>query len=161
MINAATVATGIEGVQDAIANILLSMEFHRTLEEEHAKHAKKIAFRRVEMVYTEDMETLDAYPACELIPISLRSADPMRTVEISAQWSVNGDHEQDMGREVRRLVMATIAHFDGKTLVPYFGGSPVRVGDADFGPIVLARNVVDTGKWLKSAAIPLFVDFSM
>jgi hypothetical protein len=160
MINAVQQATGIEGVLDALANMLQSYEFDEILRAEHAKHAAKIPYRRIEYVYTEDMENLSGYPAVELIATRGRQQDesPRVTFEISAQVTVNGDDEQRMGREARRLINALRTYLNSKTLIPYFGGSPARTGDADFGPIVRARNPTDEGKWLKSAALEVFVD---
>lgn len=161
MMNAVQQATGAEGVCDALANILLSYEFAEVMVEEYARQSRVIPYRRIEAVYTEDMETLDAYPAIELIATAERTeADsPKVQIEISAQVTVNGSIEQDMGREAKRIVRSIRSLFRKRpTLDPYFGGSPVWTGDIDYGPIVRARTVIEGRNYLKSASIALFIN---
>jgi hypothetical protein len=156
----AAVNASFEEAVDAIGEIILGAEFAEKLRAEHAKMRRSIPFRLPEWVYTEDIQTPGGYPCCELIALSITDDEGTNGVanlrhEISAQWTVNGDDEQTMGREVKRLIAATRATFRDITLLPYVGGS-VSTGDADFGPVVTARSPGDTGRWVKSASISIF-----
>jgi hypothetical protein len=158
-----TLGCSLEEFIDVIAEILLSPELARILSLEHERQRVKIPIRLPEVVYTEDVETPDGYPCCEVLAI--RVADEANSTaqelqhEISLQWTVNGDNEQLMGREIKRLISASRDTFRMNSLLPQIGGS-VWPGDADFGPTTLARaNVVGlgvSGRFVKSASLALF-----
>lgn len=146
---------------DVIAEIMISPEFAKALEHEHNARRRKIPFRIPEWVYTEDVDTPDGYPCCELLAItvdddSAKTAQALKH-EISCQWTVNGDDSQIMGRELKRLIAATRDCFRAIKLTPQLGGH-LTTGRVDFGPVATARAGVTgvTGKWVKSASIEMW-----
>lgn len=160
MINLGLSTFTLEEAVDVIAEILLSPDFAQALTLEHERARRKIPFRFPEVVYTEDVSTPSGYPCCELVSMDSRdqrdSTATALTHEISAQWTVNGDDEQAMGREVKRLIEATRNYFRSAKLLPLLGGS-LWTGDADFGPVLAARQGDNTsGRFVKSASIAIF-----
>lgn len=161
MINAVADAS-LEEAIDTIAEIMLGPKFAQNLIDEHDRRRVKLPLRVPEWIYTEDVETPDGYPCCELIAVSTHD-EPDSTVanlrsEISAEWTVNGDQEQNMGRELKRLIEATRSTFRNISLVPNVGGS-IWTGDVDYGPAITARATdkapVDA-RFVKSASIQIF-----
>lgn len=153
MINATRTNFTIEEFGDAVAEALLSPYFVETLQQVHAEQRRKIEFRGLEYVYTEEIETPDGYPCCELVATrDAADAEGLQLVHaISAQFTVNGDNEQIMGRELKRLIEATRRVLANGIEVM---GGLVYTGDADFGPIVAARKG-SSGRWIKSGSIDL------
>jgi hypothetical protein len=159
-INLPTLSVTLEEAIDVMAEMILGPEFAATLDIEYSKLRQKIPLRLPELVYTEDIESPGGYPCCELIAIDVadevESGAGNLTHEVSCQWTVNGDDEQVMGREVKRYIAATRALFRNTTFLPYLGGS-VWTANADFGPIVPARLIEGaSGRWIKSASIEVF-----
>lgn len=150
----------LEEAVDVIAELLLGPEFASCLQAEHEAARRPIAYRQPEWVYTEDIETPDGYPCCELIAVRVDSAIESTAEEldhnISCQWTVNGDDPQTMGRELKRLIASTRDFFKHTTLLPYIGGS-VWSNTTDFGPAVTARAGIAgvSGRWIKSASLEL------
>lgn len=146
----------IEEFGAVVADVLLSPAFVSILREVHSRERRPVDFRDPQYVYTEEMETPDGYPCCELVAVDIDAADDNQLVHrISAQWTVNGDDEQSMGCEVKRLIEATRRVFkDGITLT----GGKVFTGRADFGPISAARAPNTSGgssRWVKTGSIEL------
>src|SRR4051812_27752564 len=144
-----------------MAEVLISPEFATALRREHDARRRKIPLRIPEWVYTEDVETPDGYPCCELIAVAVeddaaKTAQALRH-EISCQWTVNGDDPQTMGREIKRLIAATRDLFRAIRLTPQIGGH-TTTGRVDFGPVVTARIGAQgvSGKWIKSASIEVW-----
>jgi hypothetical protein len=161
MINLGLQSMSLEEAIDVIAEILIGPEFGAKLTAVHEKARRKIPFRFPEFVYTEDIAKPDGYPCCELIAILTRDQVTSTAValenEISCQWTVNGDDEQTMGREVKRLVEATRDTLRSATLLPQAGGT-IWTGDVDFGPVISSRAAGDnpSGRYIKSASVALF-----
>lgn len=158
-INAAVFAS-LEDAIDTIAEMILSPSFASALSDEHQQQRVRIPFRVPEHVYTEDIETPDGYPCCELIAVHVRDVVNSTIAdldhEMSVQWTVNGDNEQVMGREIKRLIAATRTIFRDGTLLPNVGGT-LRTGDVDFGPVLTARPAENaSARYVKSASIELF-----
>ena len=150
----------LEAALDVIGEIILSPEFSNKLGLVHEQERVKIAYRTPEYVYPEEIQTPDGYPCCELVAVTVSDQSDSTVAdllhEISCQWTVNGDDEQVMGRELKRLIEATRLTFRSITLLPYVGGS-MRTGNADFGPTASARVLnTPTGRWVKSGSIELF-----
>lgn len=156
MINALTSNYTIEAFGDVVAEVLLSPEFVSVLKDVHARERRSIAFRDPQYVYTEEIEAPDGYPCCELVAVDIEDQNDQQLVHrISAQWTVNGDDPQAMGREVKRLIEATRRVFTGG--IALIGGT-VYTSRADFGPVVAARatNVRGgSGRFVKSGSIEL------
>jgi hypothetical protein len=157
---ASALDVSLEEALDVYAEIILSPEFAAALSAEHAKRRRKVPLRLPEWVYTEDVESPDGYPCCELVAINVEdaintTAQALRH-EISCQWTVNGDDPQNMGREIKRLIAATRDLFRNLKTLPQVGGT-TTTGRADFGPVVVNRLVAGTsGKWIKSASIEVW-----
>ncbi len=137
---------------DAIADILRS-EFSAKLQAVYAQQRVQIPFRDLAAVYVDEVETIDAYPCCEIIAANSDFENENSNVfvhELSLQFSVNGDNPQLMAREVKRLVSAGRKLFSG-TLQPYVAGR-FRSARSDYGPTSAGRNE----SFIKSAALQVF-----
>ena len=161
MINALAAPPTIEEFIDAIAEIVIGPEFRTALSKVHERARRKIPIRfpNADHVYTEDVEQPHGYPACEVLAITTTRGEDGNGVnslvhEISLQWTVNGDNEQVMGREVKRLIEATSDVFNDGISAPVLGGK-ITLGTVDYGPVTPGRNTA-AGRFEKGAAIALF-----
>lgn len=157
MISTAPPAT-LEDVIDVIAEDLISPSFREMLADVHSKARRKVALRIPEHVYTDEIETPDGYPCCEIMALS-QDGDPLNegrfdTSEMSLIWTVNGDHEQNMGRELKRLIQATKQAI-ALPMQPMAGS--IYTGRIDFGPFVSARALQgQSARFIKSASVAVF-----
>lgn len=148
----------LEDLIDVIAEELISPSFRDTLVDVHASARRKVPLRLPEHVYTEEIETPDGYPCCEIMALT-QDGDPLNdgrfdTSELSLIWTVNGDHEQNMGRELKRLIEATKRAM-ALPLQPMAGS--IYTGRIDFGPAVSARQVEgQSSRFIKSASVAVF-----
>lgn len=147
--------TNVEAAKDALVSLLLGGEFAKFLDAEHARQAVRINIRYPEVGYIDEVATLNGYPAFEIIsgPTEFGDNSPERTHELSIQWTVNGDDEQVMSREIARLTGATVAFFEQNdgTLLPFVGGK-FRVDRTDIGPTSAGRDQT----FVKSSAVRIF-----
>lgn len=142
---------------DVLKELLLGPEYRLYLQNEHARARVKIDMRAPMFIYVDEIETADGYPMAELIALTVDdqsrdSAAQSLLHEISVQWTVNGDHPETMGRELKRLIAATRNYLKNQTLMPYLGGQ-IWSGRSDFGPTVTARAQASGLRWIKSASI--------
>jgi len=143
---------------DALCDVFTGPEFDKALTREHQRQRTTIPYRSLTVAYPDEVKTLDGYPALELIPGTSdedRDADAAGIVhEISAQFTVNGDDEITMARELRRLIAAARALLKPGTLMPFVGGR-FWTERAEFGPTVARRddNTGATGRYVKTAAL--------
>lgn len=150
----------LEAFTDAIAEVLISPEFAQTLTEVHTEARRAIGLRMPEYVYTEEIEQPGGYPCCELLTVD-EDADTLNVgsndvAETSVIWTVNGDNEQVMKRELMRLIEASKRVFNLMNLQPLVGGS-VWTGRISYGPVVSSRVVEgQSSRFVKSASITLF-----
>jgi hypothetical protein len=148
----------LEAGIDALADLFLSYEFSKVLEEEYARQAVKIPMRVIAVAYPDEVQTLDAYPAVEVIAANDEDEDEASQAnklrhEISVQFTVNGDNPITMARELKRLVKATRRVFNDKigTLAPEVGGR-FWASRVDFSETVTGRDQ----PFLKSAAVRVY-----
>lgn len=146
----------LEIATDALVALLLGPEFAKCLDVEYARQPVKLAIRYPEFGYIDEVETLDGYPAFELVsgPTEEQDTNPPGYVhEISLQWTVNGDNEQIMKREIMRLIAASRRFFgvSNGSLLPFVGGK-FTTSRSDTGPTARARN---NHPFLKSASLAI------
>ncbi|HEY8410196.1 MAG TPA: hypothetical protein VIK76_02295 [Pyrinomonadaceae bacterium] len=138
---------------DAIADVLRSSEFANRLQAVYAIQREQIPYRDLAAVYVDEVETVDAYPSCEIVAANSDYTDLNSSTlrhELSLQFTVNGDNPQRMAREVKRLIVASRGLFNG-SLLPFVGGN-FRAGRADYGPTSPGRDQ----PFVKSAALQVF-----
>lgn len=146
----------MEAAKDALVGLLIGPEFAKFLDAEHAAQAVKIQLRYPEVGYITEVKTLGGYPAVELVSGPTDYADGgtglQRERELSVQWTVNGDNEQTMEREIARLTEATVQFIEKNngSLLPWVGGR-WRVSRDDTGPTSEGRD----DPFVKSSSVRL------
>lgn len=147
-------SNSIEIAKDALVSLLLGPEFAAKLDAEYNRQPIKIQIRYPEVGYIDEVETLDGYPAFELVSAPMEQEDNGVVHEISCQWTVNGDNEQIMAREIMRLTEATRAFFtDTNGSLLSFVGGKFWTGRVDTGPTATGRA---NQRFVKSAAVQVF-----
>jgi len=150
-----------EAVIDGIAEELLSPGFIDVLKTQWQNRPSSVPFRAPEIVYPDEIETPAAYPCGEVILIASDDNDDSEaedlTHEISVQWSIAGDTEVVMARQLKRYIRATRRYFRGKRLFPHVRAGVVRTGRADYSPTVATRTPTTGSRFIKTAALTLFV----
>jgi hypothetical protein len=144
----------VEIAKDGLVTLLLGPEYAAALDEEYARQPVKIELRYPAYGYIDEVKTLDGYPAFEIVNGSSAHSEESEEFlrEFSIQWTVNGDNEQNMAREVMRLVAATHRFVDKMqgSLLPYAGGKFWTERD-DTGPTSEGRK----DPFVKSASVRL------
>lgn len=145
-------ATDLEIAKDALCGLLLGPEFATVLRDVWSEYPVIIPIRFPEVGYIDEVKTLGGYPAFELVsgPTEHGPEDPAYLHEISLQWTVNGDNEQIMAREIMRFVVATRRFFEKTegSLLPWVGGK-FWVERSDTGPTSEGRD----DPFVKSASL--------
>jgi hypothetical protein len=146
-----------EDVIDALCEDVLSTRFAQALQAQWSDRSVQIPFRVPGVVYGEEEPTPDAYPCIEFLSIMVEKErdSAQGTIEISMQITVNGDSAEVMRRELQRYIAAARRYFEGRSLIPFAGGSRVQVGRTDYGPITARQGKPD---FLKIGSIALFVE---
>jgi hypothetical protein len=150
-----------EAVVDGIAEELLSPAFLDALKTEWESRPISVPFRSPEVVYPDEIENPPGYPCGEVILIASDDNDDSGaedlTHEISVQWSIAGDTELVMARQLKRYIRATRRYFRGQRMFPHVRSGVVRTGRADYSPTVATRQPTAGSRFIKSAALTLFV----
>jgi len=154
-------AADMEGVVDGVVQTLLSPAFADALKKEW--EGREVAVRLIypEVVYDDEVETPSGYPAAEVIAVEERDNEQSGAEEVdnevSVQWSIAGDNEQMMARQMKRYMRATRRVFRQQRMLPHVQGGPVRVGRVNYGLTSTLRNPTGQGRFVKTASITLFV----
>lgn len=150
-----------EAVVDAICEDLLSPAFLQALTAEWEDRPASVPFRSPEIVYPDEIEVPAGYPCGEVILIASDDNDASQaedlTHELAIQWTVAGDSELVMGRQLKRYIRATRRFFRGRRLIPFVRSGPVRTGRADYSPTVGVRQTGAGGRFVKTGSIRIIV----
>lgn len=149
-----------EAVVDAICEDLLSPAFLAALTAEWENRPVSVPFRSPEIVYPDEVETPVGYPCGEVILIASDDNEDSGaedlTHELAVQWTIAGDSELVMGRQLKRYIRATRRYFRGRRLVPYVRSGPIRTSRADYSPTVGVRQP-GSGRFVKTGSIRIRV----